>query len=513
MAPRPLTSHSDHRNLSHGLGGHVHGDDDDMHSVSDDGMFSFARPPTAEQPTRSLPFGVPSIPSSPSTPATVAVAAPDGSAHSPPPKQLTFAPQHDDSPAPSYRTHVQQGSARPSTGNVPPSSGHKLPRVDVAFDNTPFRIDLGGRLRAGYQHSDSEDSLSGHKEIKTTKLASTVSTSRRRDTEASLNTESRDGSQVGLNPLGKNNNTSRWRKSDRQSFRLESIDVHPSPPHTSSPSGDGSDDHLAKVVQVTDAASEPGDMEEDSPYAEVRASVSNWDDPIIPSLTFRSWFLGLFLSVTLGSANTFLAFRYPAPAITPLVTLIVAYPLGKVLAMLLPITEWSIPQCFRLGPTMSLNPGPFSQKEHTVIVMMANVGLTPPAELMLAPAPPTTSYALNYSVATEVFYKIKYNFTFDFLLVLSTCVLGFGIAGLYRRFLVWPASLLWPQNLLLATLIATFHAEEDDEPDSVGVPRLRLFTYVTAGAAIWFWLPGYIFQALSAFSFMCWIAPSKFLYA
>jgi len=35
--------------------------------------------------------------------------------------------------------------------------------------------------------------------------------------------------------------------------------------------------------------------EEDSPFPEVRASVSNIDDPDMPALTMRMWFVGLFL--------------------------------------------------------------------------------------------------------------------------------------------------------------------------------------------------------------------------
>lgn len=38
-------------------------------------------------------------------------------------------------------------------------------------------------------------------------------------------------------------------------------------------------------------------QEEDSPYPEVRASVSNIDDPDMPVLTFRMWIVGLFLSL------------------------------------------------------------------------------------------------------------------------------------------------------------------------------------------------------------------------
>lgn len=40
--------------------------------------------------------------------------------------------------------------------------------------------------------------------------------------------------------------------------------------------------------------------EEDSPFPEVRASVSNIDDPDMPSMTIRMWFVGLFLCMTSG---------------------------------------------------------------------------------------------------------------------------------------------------------------------------------------------------------------------
>ena len=47
--------------------------------------------------------------------------------------------------------------------------------------------------------------------------------------------------------------------------------------------------------------------EEDSPYPEVRASVSNMDDPEMPALTFRSLFLGLGLASLVSAANVLLS--------------------------------------------------------------------------------------------------------------------------------------------------------------------------------------------------------------
>ena len=55
--------------------------------------------------------------------------------------------------------------------------------------------------------------------------------------------------------------------------------------------------------------------EEDSPYPEVRASVSNVDDPEMPALTFRMWVIGLVLCMIGSGLNVFFNFRQPAPQV------------------------------------------------------------------------------------------------------------------------------------------------------------------------------------------------------
>lgn len=56
-----------------------------------------------------------------------------------------------------------------------------------------------------------------------------------------------------------------------------------------------------------------------------------------------------------------------------------------------------------------------------------------------------------------------------------------------RRFLVWPASLIWPQNLVACTLLNTLHAE--DEEGSTGMTRYRFFVIATGCAAVWTFFP------------------------
>ncbi|KAI5478852.1 proton-dependent oligopeptide transporter, POT family [Pseudohyphozyma bogoriensis] len=241
------------------------------------------------------------------------------------------------------------------------------------------------------------------------------------------------------------------------------------------------------------------DDEEDSPYPEVRASVSNYDDVDIPVLTFRSWLLGLGFASIVGGLNSFLNLRYPTVYLTPIIIQVVTYPLGKILAYVLPDRVWRAPRwAVRLGleEEWSFNPGPFNIKEHTIILIMANAASSP-------------AYALNYSTVVEKYYGIEQGVGLDILLVLTTQMIGFGVAGLCRRFLVYPASLIWPQNLVYCTLLNTLHAEDDTIDGGGGISRYSFFKWATIAAFVYYFLPGFLFTALSAFSFICWAVPNN----
>lgn len=228
------------------------------------------------------------------------------------------------------------------------------------------------------------------------------------------------------------------------------------------------------------------DDEEDSPYPEVRASVSNYDDMDMPVLTFRTWALGIFFGCLIGGLNSFFTFRYPAPYVTPIIAQVVSYPCGKILAWLLPAKTWKMPDFLvRRGwdDTCSFNPGPFNIKEHTVILMMTTASSSP-------------AYGLYFAVTTEKFYGRPQGIGLDILIVLCTQMIGFGIAGLCRRFLVWPASLIWPQNLLYCTLLNTLHAEDDTMDDGGGVSRYRFFIWVSIASFFYYFLPGTLIWSL-----------------
>ncbi|BGP58598.1 hypothetical protein JCM8202v2_006267 [Rhodotorula sphaerocarpa] len=241
----------------------------------------------------------------------------------------------------------------------------------------------------------------------------------------------------------------------------------------------------------------PLDELEDSPYPAVQGSVSNIDDHKAAILTIRSWVLGAIFCTIFSALNSFFNLRYPAPVITPIVTQLLSYPIGKWLANAMPSSRLHLPKWshqYGAPKYLTLNPGPFSIKEHTLLTIMANISTGP-------------AYALNYSLTVEKGFGQPQSAGFDLLLVFTSQIIGFGAAGLCRRFLVWPAPMLWPQNLVFSTVLNTLHAELDDEEE--GIPRLRFFVYVIIGAFCWFWLPGFLFTALSAFSWICWMAPDN----
>lgn len=217
---------------------------------------------------------------------------------------------------------------------------------------------------------------------------------------------------------------------------------------------------------------------EDSPYPAVQGSVSNIDDHDAVVVTFRTWVMGFFFCIVFAAVNSFFSLRYPAPIITPIVTQLIAYPVGKYIAKVTP--SWKLrflPQLQKLGlPVhLSLNPGPFSIKEHTLLTIMVNISTQP-------------ALGLSYSLAAEKGYGRHQPAGFDLLFILTSQIIGFGAAGLCRRFLVWPAAMIWPQNLVFSTVLNTLHAELDDEEP--GVSRFRFFVYVIIGAFCWYWLPG-----------------------
>lgn len=245
--------------------------------------------------------------------------------------------------------------------------------------------------------------------------------------------------------------------------------------------------NLEKVILEDEYAAVT--VEDDSPYAEVRASVPSCDDPSMPQNTIRMWVLGMIFN-TIGSAlNLLFSLHSPQIILTTLVTSILAWPIGMAWAKLLPnIKIFGAP----------LNPGPFNIKEHAIIVIMANVSFGGGA-----------AYASDILLSQNKFYNQDFGWGFDLLAIWSTQCIGFALGGMARRFLVYPASMIWPQNLVTVTFLTNLHINDNHVANGWKVSRLIFFGIIGVSSFVWYWFPNFIFQALSYFSFPTWIAPNN----
>lgn len=194
-----------------------------------------------------------------------------------------------------------------------------------------------------------------------------------------------------------------------------SIDSLHSPTHRRKPvsAQDGEDDETEDIL--------PEEVE-NSPYPEVRAAVSPFDDPSLPCNTVRAWVIGLSLIFLGASMNTLFSLRSPSISLGALIAQVIAWPLGHGWARWVPDVEVSVPFFSQRHGKIKLNPGEFNVKEHAIIVVMASVSFG-------------VAYATDIILAQKVFYKQDFGLMWQLLLTISTQSLGYGIAGMMRRFL------------------------------------------------------------------------------
>ncbi|KAF7139099.1 hypothetical protein RHSIM_Rhsim07G0078500 [Rhododendron simsii] len=232
--------------------------------------------------------------------------------------------------------------------------------------------------------------------------------------------------------------------------------------------------------------------EENSPVRQVALTVPTTDDPTLPVLTFRMWVLGVLSCALLSFLNQFFWYRTEPLTITAISAQIAVVPLGQLMAA--KITD----RVFFKGKRweFTLNPGPFNVKEHVLITIFANSGAG-------------SVYAIHVVTVVKVFYKQNITFFVSLIVIVTTQVLGFGWAGIFRRYLVEPAAMWWPANLVQVSLFRALH-EKEERPKG-GVTRTQFFLIALTCSFSYYVFPGYLFEMLTSFSWICWIFPTSVL--
>ena len=222
------------------------------------------------------------------------------------------------------------------------------------------------------------------------------------------------------------------------------------------------------TIQVTDLERDSGQEQEDE-YLEVRSAVDLTDDVNMPAETFRAYAIGILFTCIGAAVSNVTDLREQPLVIDSGVVQLISLPIGKFWARYMPdirvgFGRWSF----------KLNPGPFTIKEHALIVIMANVGVGWPP------------YAVGLLIVQlkkfgiSCFYLVlisdqNFGFMYGFLLCLTTEMLGYGFAGLCRRWLLYPKDMIWPSQLSTSAFLNTMHRDKNPRANGWTISRYHLF--------------------------------------
>ncbi|AOW00236.1 YALI0A03949p [Yarrowia lipolytica CLIB122] len=232
-----------------------------------------------------------------------------------------------------------------------------------------------------------------------------------------------------------------------------------------------------------------------SPYVEVRAVTDAYDDPNEPCETIRSYFVGFIWMVIGAGVNQFFAFRFPSISLPSNILQLLSYPSGKLLEFILP--DWGF--TFR-GHRISLNPGPWSRKEQMFATFFISGGGTPYI----------TTANIPVQLLPMFYHETWATFGYQTILTLSNQLIGMGLTGMLRRFAIYPAKAMWPMSMpTIALNRALLQPKRKERINGWTISAYLFFFASFCFMFIYFWFPNYIFQALSTFNWMTWIAPNN----
>ncbi|KAF9995526.1 hypothetical protein BGZ80_007482, partial [Entomortierella chlamydospora] len=231
--------------------------------------------------------------------------------------------------------------------------------------------------------------------------------------------------------------------------------------------------------------------EENSPIEAVRAAVPIKDDPTLQTVTFRFWLLSFFFTALGATVTEYYFFRSAAGTYSIFFVNLVTYPMGRAMARWLPTTKVTI-----FGKDFSLNPGPFNIKEHALIGIAVSTGAS-------------SAYAIDILAATDIFLKFRINALGSLLMIITTQCVGYGMAGLLRKYLVYPAEMVWWSNLVQVVFYNTMHNTDEYKSTRLvrGWSSMKFFWVVAGITFIYQLIPNWLAPLFIYFDWVCWFNP------
>ncbi|KAL2836880.1 OPT oligopeptide transporter protein-domain-containing protein [Aspergillus pseudoustus] len=218
-----------------------------------------------------------------------------------------------------------------------------------------------------------------------------------------------------------------------------------------------------------------------------RTVVSFEDDPSTPVLTFRAILLASIFCI-LGSVVSQLSYFRTTNAPFPVFFVILASdPLGRFMARLLP--NYKVP----LGRfSFSLNPGPWSIKEHAIVGIAANAG----SQGQWATFLPTNA-ALYYGITMNPALALFFGW--------GASLLGFSFAAMVRKILIDDPEFIFPLSLQQVTLYRSMDAQNTSQKERAR-QQMKGFWILLFGTFVWQFLPEYLFPFVASLAPLCWFA-------
>ncbi|KAG9065164.1 hypothetical protein KI688_002486 [Linnemannia hyalina] len=201
---------------------------------------------------------------------------------------------------------------------------------------------------------------------------------------------------------------------------------------------DEKDDDIENSVEMGE------EYEAEGPLVEaVRLVVPISDDTTLVAITFRFWVISTFFGIIGAVIQEYYYFRTTNGVFSIFFVNLASYALGRVMARILPTTA------IRIGKfSLSLNPGPFNIKEHTLIGITVSTAAT-------------AAYAIVILSAMDLYLNDRINTLGSLLLILTTQCIGYGMAGMLRKYLVYPAEMVWWSNLVQVVFYNAIHNTDE----------------------------------------------------
>ncbi|KAJ3260957.1 hypothetical protein HK103_006912 [Boothiomyces macroporosus] len=231
----------------------------------------------------------------------------------------------------------------------------------------------------------------------------------------------------------------------------------------------------------TASSSPVSDIPQNSIIPEVAVTIPITDTKV-PVFTIRVLFITTLLIAFNSYSSQFYLFRLNRAMINAISFIILSYPLGLLMEYL---------------PKGILNPGKFNYKEHGLITVstLAAYNIDGISLLTLQ-----RLYYGNQNTFQNIDSGIKIGDCTSILFLLSLQTIGVAIAGFFTKFLVMPAELWYPENLVPINFINTFHSIHDR-----GISKLRMkaFLLVFGVGFVYEFFPHMFAPLLQSVSILC----------